>query len=116
MRSDLQEGFRRNPKSHEILLELGRLHFERGNYARARNQLELAFHFWKEQELPKPAEKQNLLAVRQVLNYLAVVEDRAGNRDAALNWLEKVKAVSPNPDAIDKRIAEVKAGQSLSAE
>ena len=112
----LREGFRQNPRSYEIMLELGRYYCDTRDYVRARNILELALRSWREQENPKPTEQQNRLAAEQILNYLAVAEDRSGNRDRAISWLEIVKKLSPHPDEIQKRIDEVRAGKSLLAE
>jgi tetratricopeptide (TPR) repeat protein len=111
----LREGLRRNPRSYEILLELGRSHYERQDYERARNIWEMAMQRWREQENSKPADKQNVFVVEQILNSLATVETRLGNRNRAIEWLKIVKKVSPTPAEIDKRIAEVNAGQLLDA-
>jgi tetratricopeptide (TPR) repeat protein len=112
----LREGFRNNPQSYEIMLELGRCYVEKRDYVRARNILELAITRWREQENSKPAEQQNRFAAEQILNYLAVVEDSAGNRDRAISWLQIVRKLSPHPDEIDKRMAELRAGRHLKAE
>jgi len=111
----LREGFRRNPQSYEIMLELGRLYYEKRDYERARNILELAMTHWREQENPKPDEEQNKFAAEQILNFLALVEDRTGNHERAISWLTIVKKLSPHPEEIDKRIAEMRAGQPLGA-
>ena len=112
----LREGLWRNPQSHEIQLELGRVLFGKRDFVRARNLFELAIKSWREQESSKPVEERNHFAARQILNYLAAVEGRSGNRERAIKWLEIVKGFSPNPDEIDKRISEVRAGHPLSAE
>ena len=111
----LREGFRRNPHSYEILLELGKGYYDKRDYGRARNVLELSLNRWRDQEGPKTAGHQNRFAAQQILNYLAVVEDRCGNRERAIGLLEIVKKLSPMPEQIEKRIAELRAGQSLSA-
>jgi tetratricopeptide (TPR) repeat protein len=112
----LREGFRRNPLSHEILFEMGRMYLEKRDYIRARNLLELAIRSWRDKEGSKPAEQQNLLSARQIVDNLALVEDRTGNRERVIQWLEIAKTLSPHPEAIEKRIAEVRAGQPLAAE
>ena len=109
----LREGFRQNPQSYEIMLELGRCYFEKRDYDRARNILELAMSRWREQENPKPDEQQNRFAAEQIVNYLALVEDRTGHHERAISWLQIVKKLSPHPEEIDKRIAEVRAGKPL---
>ena len=112
----LREGLRHNPGSYEILLELGRGYIAGRDYVRARNVLELGFRHWREQENGKPGDQQNIFAVLQLLNNLAVVEDREGRREQAVHWLELVRKASPHPEEIDKRIAEVRAGKSLEAQ
>ena len=111
----LREGLRHNPNSYEILLELGRGYVAGRDHVRARNVLELGFRHWREQENGKPGDQQNILAVHQILNHLAVVEDREGQHEQAVHWLELVRKVSPHPEEIDKRIAEVRAGKPLEA-
>jgi hypothetical protein len=111
----LREGLRQNPESYELMLELGRGYFEKRDDERARNVLEMAITRWRAKENPKPVEQQNRFAAEQILNYLARVEDRTGHGAQAISWLEIVKKISPHPDEIDKRIAEVRAGKSLEA-
>jgi hypothetical protein len=112
----LREGLRLNPESHEILLELGRGYVAGRDYERARNVLEMAFRRWREQENSKPVEQQNRFAAGQILNNLVLAEDRLGNRDQAVSWLGIVRKISPHPEEIDKRIAEVRAGQPFEAQ
>ena len=88
----------------------------KGDRDRARNVLELGLARWREQENSKPPEQQDRFAVAQILNYLALVEDQSGKKGRAIHWLELVKIISPNPAEIDKRIAELRAGQPLSAQ
>ena len=91
----LREGLRRNPRSYELMLELGRGYFEEGDYSRARNVLEMAMQRWREQENPKPLEQQNRFSAQLIVDYLARLEDRTGHREATLNWLSILKKVSP---------------------
>jgi tetratricopeptide (TPR) repeat protein len=112
----LREGFRRNPRSYEILYELGRCCFGRQDYERARNLWEVALQHWREQENPKPVEQQNRFMAAQIVNQLARVESRLGNREKTLGWLGIVKKLSPHPDEIDKRIEEVRAGKPFDLE
>ena len=109
----LREGLRHNPHSYEIMLELGRSYFEREDYTRARNVLEMAMTYWREQENSKSGEEQNRFSAMQILNHLARVEDRTGHRERTIEWLAILKKISPHPAEIDKRIAEVRAGQPL---
>ena len=109
----LREGLRKNPHSYELMLELGRCYFDRNDFEHARNIWQLAMQRWREQENAKPFDKQNRFVVEQILNSLARVEARLGNREQAVEWLKVVRKVSPYPEEIDKRIEEVRAGQLL---
>jgi tetratricopeptide (TPR) repeat protein len=109
----LREGLRKNPHSHELLLELGRSSYERKDYERARNLWQLAVTRWREQENSKPFEEQDRFKLQQILNQLAATEARLKNPSEAVKWLEIVKKLSPHPDAIDKRIQEVRDGKLL---
>ena len=59
---------------------------------------------------------QARFVAEQIVNFLARTEARSGNSARAISWLELLKKLSPHPDEIDKRIAEVHAGKSLEAE
>jgi tetratricopeptide (TPR) repeat protein len=109
----LREGLRQNPESYEIRLELGRLYFDNGDFERARNILEVALQRWREQENPKPVDQQNRFSAEQIVSCIARVEDRLGNHERAISWLELLKKISPHPEQIEQRIAEVRAGKPL---
>jgi K+/H+ antiporter YhaU regulatory subunit KhtT len=97
-------------------LELGRGYVQKRDNERARNVLEMAIRRWREQENAKPVEEQNRFVVGQILNNLALVEDRSGNTEQAVQWLQIVRKISPYPEQIDKRIAELRAGKRLEAQ
>lgn len=103
----LREGLRANPRSYEIMLELGQLYYE--NYheiERPRNLLELALRRWDEQEAA--GKNPGVFACQQISSQLARVEEDAGNWDSAIRYLEREKGISPNPDEVQKRIEELK--------
>lgn len=103
----LREGLRTNPNSPEILFELGRLQKDsRHDADRARNVWELALRRWRETEVGK--EDPNLLLMGQITVNLAALEEEAGNYDKAISYLELGKMASPNPQALDKQIEEIK--------
>jgi Tfp pilus assembly protein PilF len=112
----LREGLRHNPTSYEIMLELGRSYFDKRDYDRARNVLEMGMQRWREHENSKPDEERNKFAAEQIVNCLAQIEDRSGHRERTISWLELLKKLSPRPEEIGKRIAEVRAGKPLEAE
>lgn len=108
----LRQGLKANPRSYEILFELGRLSYDsRKDPVRARNLWSAAADHWNEQEPQK--EKPNLFALDQILVNLARLEEKEGNYSQAIHWLEVAiaKDASPNPDALKKQIEELKAKQ-----
>lgn len=109
----LRDGLRHNPHSVELNFELGRCAYDRKDYIIARNLFELSLREWDEQEAQKPAEQQNRFLAEQVANYLACLEARAGNREKAVAWLQRVRSYSPFPTQVDHRIEEAKAGKLL---
>jgi tetratricopeptide (TPR) repeat protein len=103
----LREGMRANPRSYEILFELGELYYD--NYReieRARNIFELALRFWDEQDAA--GKNPDLFACQQISSNLARLEEDAGNWASAIRYLEREKKVSPSPDEVQKRIEELK--------
>jgi tetratricopeptide (TPR) repeat protein len=103
----LREGLRNNPKSYELLFELGRLYLE--NYKqpdRSRNVWELALRRWHEQEDNK--ENPNLLLLEEISVNLGRLEENAGNLAKAIEYLEAAAKASPYPDVLKKQIAELK--------
>lgn len=101
----LREGWRNNPNSYAILLEMGRIHdVHRNDHFRARNLLELALKKWQATEPQKP--QPDLFAYEKILARLADLEERDGRMAECIFYLEKLKTVSPSPETIEKQIAE----------
>jgi tetratricopeptide (TPR) repeat protein len=103
----LREGLRANPRSHEILFEVGRLYYE--NYHdvnRARNVWELALRRWQEVEPSKKDPKKFVL--EEIIVNLARLEENDGNLERAIEYLEQAKKLSPSPDALQKQIDDIK--------
>ncbi len=104
----LRDGLRANPGSHEILFELGRLYAENNrNVPRARAVLELAMAKWIRQEADKPS--PDVISYRRILGELAVLEERTGNLNQALDHYARLKLFSPQPQAVQQRIDELRA-------
>ncbi len=103
----LHEGLRNNPKSSELLFELGCLYKENENDpVRARNLWEAALRRWEETE---PGKKEpNLFALDKIAVNLARLEEAAGHWDRAINYLEMAVKASPNPQALQQQIAELR--------
>jgi tetratricopeptide (TPR) repeat protein len=104
----LHEGLRANPNSYEILLELGYVYdLNKKNPRLARNVLEEALKKWKEQDGAglKPPPK----ACVEILDALVRVDEEQNDLKPLLLDLEALKAVSPNKEAIERRIQETRA-------
>ena len=107
----LRDGLRANPSSAEILFELGRLYDENEHdVTRARNVWDLALRRWSETEAKK--KEPDLLLLEQIAVHLGHLEEEAGNYDKALTHLELAKKISPNPQALEKQIEEIKQKKS----
>src|ERR1039457_2538793 len=114
----LREGLRHNPDNAQLLFELGRICFE--NYhdiARARNIWEAALRSWARQAPGVPQSKRlektndnfdDRFLFEQLQTYLAQLEEKAGNLDAAIARWELARLASPVPDDIQKHIDELK--------
>jgi tetratricopeptide (TPR) repeat protein len=105
----LREGLRNNPKSYELLFDLGRLYHE--NYTNslgARNVWELALRRWQEQESTN--KEPNLQSLDSIAVSLAQLEQDAGDYTNAIAHLQlalDLKA-SPHPESLQKRVDEMK--------
>jgi len=103
----LREGLRANPRSYEILFALGQLMFDnRHDPIRSRNLLEVALRRWQEQESDKG--EPDLSGLRDIALTLARLEEQQGNLPRAIQHLEMAKKISPQPEAVQKRIEELK--------
>lgn len=104
----LRDGLRANPRSYEILFALGQLLYEnRQDADRGRNLLEVALRRWQEQESAK--EEPDLAGLREIVLTLARLEEGEGNLPRAIQHLEMAKKISPQPEALQKQIDELKA-------
>lgn len=103
----LREGLRANPGSPEILYELGRIYREnkKDNF-RARNIWELALRRWNE-KFGNSKEPDTFL-LQQILAQLAALERDEKNYAKSIEYFEKLKPLSPNPNGIQKQIDELK--------
>jgi tetratricopeptide (TPR) repeat protein len=103
----LREGLHNNPDSYELLFNLGQIYNE--NYhdpVRARNIWEAALRRWQAQS--DADKKNNKIGLDEIAMNLGRLEEGAGNWNQAINYFEMAMQVSPNPDAIQKRIDELK--------
>jgi len=103
----LREGLRANPGNYEILFELGCVYNEnRNDPIRARNLWELGLKNWRETEATKP--DANVFVYARTLGNLATLEEKQTNYVRALELLGSLKRVSPNQDAIEKWMADLR--------
>ena len=103
----LRQGLQANPKSYEILFELGSLYYEnRHQPNRARNLWELALRRWREQDTA--GKKPDKFDYDQILARLAYLEEEQGNLSKALSYLEEEVAYSPAPEGVNKHIGDLK--------
>jgi tetratricopeptide (TPR) repeat protein len=108
----LREGMRNNPDSYDILFSLGRLYYEnKHDPSRARNVWELGLRKWAEQEAAE--KKPDLLVLDQIAVNLAHLEEKQGNLARAIGLLELSQKGSPNPEALQQQIDDLK--QKLAA-
>jgi len=104
----LRDGLRHSPKNPQLLFELARVYLESyGDTVRSRNMLTAAADLVRPRVTGKPADQVDFddrFMYEQLETKLAELEEYAGNVPAAVDHLQHVKAVSPNPDAIQKHI------------
>ncbi len=106
----LRQGLRANPDSFEIMHELAKIYNEvHHDPDHARNLWELALLHWKEQDEAK--KEPDPETHREILSQLAQMEEKQGNLDKAMSYLEKEKLASPFPDSVQKLIDELKKKQ-----
>jgi tetratricopeptide (TPR) repeat protein len=109
----LRDGLQANPTSYEILFDLGKLYYEnRHNPDLARNIWELALRRWMEQD--DAGKEPDLTAYGDIVANLAHLEEEQGNLRDALEYKEMEVEVSPDPDAVQKQVEELK--QKIAAE
>jgi tetratricopeptide (TPR) repeat protein len=102
----LHDGLRANPNDPNILNELARLYLQnRQDLRRARNVWVVALRRWQEVEGVK--EKPDELLHEQILGGLSQVERKDGRLPEAIGYLQQLKKVSPNPEAVQRQIDEL---------
>jgi tetratricopeptide (TPR) repeat protein len=103
----LRKGLSANPKSYEILFELGRVYQHHLNDSkRARNVWLQALRRWDEIEAQK--EEPDKVGRSKILGQLAESYLKNGSYDDAIKYFEEVKINSPAPESVEKRIEEIR--------
>jgi tetratricopeptide (TPR) repeat protein len=113
--SVLREGLEHLPNHPALLFELGRIYFkDRSDPARSRNLWQRASQEWQKQEGLKA--DPDTFILQQIQTHLAQLEEEAGNVAAAIRYWEQAKAFSPQPEAVQKRIVELRQKQSAAGD
>lgn len=108
-RDFLFDGLRNNPGNTELLFDLGTLYQDDlHDPERARNVWMAALRCWDAQSADAKSNTEAQLAYEETAMNLATMEKEQGNWPQTIKYLEIVKQVSPNPDAIQKQIEEAK--------
>jgi tetratricopeptide (TPR) repeat protein len=107
----IREGLRGNPGDPQLLFDLGRLYSDqRHDPVRARNLWEAGLR--NLETLPDKDKDEHKFIAEQLLAALAKLEEQANRSEQAIALLERLKALSPQPDSIQKWIEDVKAKRS----
>ncbi len=107
----LLEGLRENPGSCDILFELGRLYAESDHDTnRAENVWLAAAKNWRPIEGNDDAKYANDFIYEKITTQLAEAELNAGHPQQAIQWFQAAQKVSHTPDALQKRIDDIEAG------
>jgi tetratricopeptide (TPR) repeat protein len=104
----LREGLRANPDSFEILIELGYVYDANKKSPRmARNLFELALEKWKKQDAAgqEPSPKARV----EILDGMVRTDEELNDPRQTLLDLDALKAVSPNPEALEMQIEATRA-------
>lgn len=110
-REILRDGIRNNPTSPELLFAMGQIYeAEDKNPEKARNIWLAAKKFWEQQ--PAKVKEDSLQTYGKITVSLARLEKESGNILLAIEYFELTKLTSPNPDAIQRQIDELKSKQS----
>jgi hypothetical protein len=105
----LFEGLRNNPGNCELLFDLGSLYLEDSHDTnRARNVWLAGLRCWNILPPAAQADPPVHQAYENTAMNLATLEEDQGHWPEAVKYLEMVKQVSPNPDAIQKQIDEAR--------
>jgi len=103
----LRRGLRANPKSYEILFELGSVYQHHlSDPIRARNVWHAALRRWDEAE--KGKEEPDRVGRNKILGQLAQSYADSELYDEAVRYFEEAKLYSPAPDALELKIQDLR--------
>jgi hypothetical protein len=105
----LFEGLRNNPGNSELLFDLGRLYNEGYHDPnRARNVWLAGLRCWEAQGADVKTNVQSQYLCEEITMNLARLEETEGHWPQAVQYMESVKQISTDPEAIQKQIDEAK--------
>lgn len=103
----LRDGLRANPGNPELLFELGKIYREnKKDNTRARNLWELALSRWRQRAVNE--KEPDTFVLQQILAHLAYLEREEKNYAKAIEYFNELRKYSPNPQAIDRQIEELR--------
>lgn len=107
----LREGLRDNPNSPEILFELGTIYYQDHHDDFVSRNLWLnARKKWLAQK--ESVKENNKLVFMRILGSLAKLAEKQGKTNEEIQYLEELKQVSPNSEAIESLIQSAKKSDS----
>jgi tetratricopeptide (TPR) repeat protein len=103
----LRNGLLNNPGNYELLFDLGIVCYkDKHDATRARKLWEFALSQWAKADAA--GQKPDLLKLDDITVNLSHLEASEGNIARAIELLELAKKASPNPEALQQRIEELK--------
>ena len=112
-RQFLLEGLRNNPKSDELLFELGSLYYnDMADTNRARNVMTSALSAWFARPSQSKTNNEAISLLGKIAVNLARIERDAGNYAGAIRYFELGKTVSPTPEGIQAQIDQLRQNTS----
>ena len=104
-RDFLFDGLHNNPGNSELLFDLGFLYQENfQDTNRARNVWMAGLRCWDAQSISAKTNSQTMLVYEETAMNLARLEKNEGHWPEVVKYLNMVKSVAPNPEAIQKQI------------
>ena len=103
----LRDGLLNNPGNYELLFDLGIVYYkDKHDATHARKLWEFALSQWAKADAA--GQKPDLLKLDDIAVNLSHLEASEGNTARAIELLELAKKASPNPEALQQRIEELK--------
>jgi tetratricopeptide (TPR) repeat protein len=108
-RQILLAAVKENPSDYRILMEMGRLAIQQGQFAEAQTRLSAALAFWPS-SLP-PTDQQALLDKAEALILLGFLHDMNGHSPEAVAFFKNALAIFPERSYIIQRVECLESGK-----